>query len=121
MVARGRRLPVSVPVSVPVIAPPVPVIAPVLGLAALRNSNKMLAAGAGAFKQLPNYVRDPDAPVSLFGYTNPSSVGAALSDWGGFTLASEDGTNELVRQILSPGCSNTSIRFRTEPDASAGF
>jgi Fic family protein len=50
---------------------------------------------------LPNYVRDPDAPVSLFGYTKPSSVGAALSDWSGFTLASEDGTNELVRQILS--------------------
>lgn len=65
------------------------------------NSNKMLAASAGAFKQLPNYVRDPDAPVSLFGYTKPSLVGAALSDWSGFTLASEDGTNELVRQILS--------------------
>ena len=46
-------------------------------------------------------MRDPDAPVSLFGYTKPSSVGAALSDWSGFTLASEDGTNELVRQILS--------------------
>jgi Fic family protein len=65
------------------------------------NSNKMLAASAGAFKQLPNYVRDPDAPASLFGYTKPSSVETALSDWSGFTLASEDGTNELVRQILS--------------------
>ena len=66
-----------------------------------KQLNKMLAAGAGAFKKLPNYVRDPDAPASLFGYTKPSLVGAALSDWSGFTLASEDGTDELVRQILS--------------------
>ncbi|QOZ55438.1 Fic family protein [Bradyrhizobium sp. CCBAU 53338] len=66
-----------------------------------RSSNKMLAASAGVFKQLPNYVRDPDAPGAFFGYTKPSSVGAALSDWSGFTLASDDGTNELVRQILS--------------------
>lgn len=65
------------------------------------SSNKMLAVGAGAFKELPNYVRDPDAPTALFGYTKPSSVGAALSDWSGFTLASNDGTNELLRQILS--------------------
>ncbi|MGY4399264.1 Fic family protein [Bradyrhizobium sp. USDA 3315] len=65
------------------------------------NSNKMLAAGAGAFKELPNYVRDPDAPAAFFGYTKPSSVVASLSDWSGFTLASDDGTNELVRQILS--------------------
>ncbi|WP_284276254.1 Fic family protein [Bradyrhizobium iriomotense] len=65
------------------------------------NSNQMLAARAGAFKQLPNYVRDSDEAVAFFGYTKPSSVGAALSDWSGFTLASDDGTNELVRQILS--------------------
>jgi Fic family protein len=65
------------------------------------NPNKVLAAGAGTFKQIPNYVRDPDSPAALFGYTKPSSVEAALSDWRDFTLASEDGTSELVRQILS--------------------
>ena len=65
------------------------------------NPNKMLAAGAGAFKHTPNYVRDPDAPSALFGYTKPSSLEAALSDWSAFTLASEDGTSEIVRQILS--------------------
>jgi Fic family protein len=65
------------------------------------NPNKMLAASAGAFKHMPNYVRDPDSPAALFGYTKPSSVEAALSDWRDFTLASEDGTSELVRQVLS--------------------
>ena len=61
----------------------------------------MLAASAGAFKHMPNYVRDPDSAAALFGYTKPSSVEAALSDWRDFTLASEDGTSELVRQVLS--------------------
>ena len=64
------------------------------------NPNKMLAANAGAFKQLPNYVRDPDAPVSLFGYTKPSSGRGGMSDWSGLTLALKDGTNESVRPIL---------------------
>lgn len=65
------------------------------------NPNRMLASGAGAFKPTPNYTRDPDEPGSFFGYTKPSSLPAALSDWRTFTLASEDGTSELVRQILS--------------------
>jgi Fic family protein len=65
------------------------------------NPNKMLAAGAGTFKRIPNYVRDPDSPAALFGYTKPSSVDAALSEWREFTLASKDGTSELVRQVLS--------------------
>jgi Fic family protein len=65
------------------------------------NSNKMLSTGAGTLKQLPNYVRDPDASASFFGYTKPSSVEAALLEWSGFTLGSDEGTNELVRQLLS--------------------
>ncbi|MBN8993032.1 MAG: Fic family protein [Rhizobiales bacterium] len=65
------------------------------------NPNKMLAAGAGTFKKIPNYVRDPDSLSALFGYTKPSSIEAALSDWSAFTLASEDGTSEIVRQVLS--------------------
>ncbi len=65
------------------------------------NPNKMLAAGAGTFKRIPNYVRDPDSLSALFGYTKPSSIEAAMSDWSAFTLASEDGTSEIVRQVLS--------------------
>jgi Fic family protein len=65
------------------------------------NRNKMLAVGAGTFKKTPNYVRDPDSLSGVFGYTKPSSVEAALSDWSAFTLASEDGTSEIVRQVLS--------------------
>ncbi len=66
-----------------------------------RNPNAMLAASAGKIKTTPNYVRDPDAPNSLFGYTAPSAVEASLADWTSFTLATEDGTSELVRQVLS--------------------
>lgn len=66
-----------------------------------RNPNEMLAASAGKLKTVPNYVLDLDAPNSWFGFTPPSSVPAALFDWTAFTLATEDGTSELVRQILS--------------------
>src|SRR6478672_5575889 len=66
------------------------------------NSNKMLAAGAGAFKKLPNYVRDPDAPASLFGYTKPSFVGAALSEWRGCTSSGGYGSKHFRDALRNP-------------------
>jgi hypothetical protein len=85
------------------------------------NSNKMLAAGAGAFKQLPNYVRDPDAPVSLFGYTKPSSVGLHCRIGAASRLLRRTERTNWFGRYYPTGCSNTSIRFQTETDASAGY
>jgi Fic family protein len=65
------------------------------------NPNRMLSSGAGKFKDRPNYVHDPDSPSALFGYTKPSSLEGALSEWSVFTLASDETTSEVVRQILS--------------------
>jgi Fic family protein len=63
--------------------------------------DKMVAAGAGKLKTLPNFVRDPEFPEGFFGYTNPSSLADAMRDWRKFTLATEPRTPELLRQLLS--------------------
>lgn len=65
------------------------------------NPNRMLSSGAGKFKDRPNFVHDPDAPSGLFGYTKPSSLKDALLEWSDFTLASDETTSEVVRQLLS--------------------
>ena len=61
----------------------------------------MAAAAAGRFKSIVNATSDGDAPGGLFFYTRPESVLAALGEWQAFTLASEPGAPELVRQALS--------------------
>lgn len=63
--------------------------------------DKMVAAGAGKFKTLPNFVRDPEFPEGFFGYTNPSSLADSMRDWREFTLAADPRTPELLRQLLS--------------------
>jgi Fic family protein len=65
------------------------------------SKDKMIASEAGKLKRSPNFVRDPEAPASLFGYTRPSSVKDALQEWQSFTLAEDGASHELVRQILS--------------------
>ena len=63
--------------------------------------DKLVAAGAGQFKTLPNFVRDPEFPDGFFGYTKPSSIIDAMRDWREFTLAADPRTPELLRQLLS--------------------
>jgi Fic family protein len=65
------------------------------------HRNRMLAAGAGHFKALPNYTGDPDVPGGMFGYTSPASIQPALREWRDFTLANAPAMPELLRQLLS--------------------
>ena len=63
--------------------------------------DRMVGAGAGKFKTLPNFVKDPEFPEGFFGYTSPSSVADTMRDWREFTLAADPKTPELLRQLLS--------------------
>jgi Fic family protein len=66
-----------------------------------RARDKLIAASAGKFKTIANFVRDPEFPEGFFGYTSPSSLADAMRDWRDFTLAAEPRTPELLRQLLS--------------------
>jgi Fic family protein len=63
--------------------------------------DEMVSAGAGKFKMIPNFVRDPEFPEGFFGYTNPSALADAMRDWREFTMVVEPRTSELLRQLLS--------------------
>lgn len=66
-----------------------------------RAKDNMIASSAGQFKNVANATRDPEFPGNFFGYTNPTSVPEVLGEWRRFTMASEPGKPELVRQVLS--------------------
>jgi Fic family protein len=63
--------------------------------------DKMVAAGAGKLKVVPNFVRDSEFSEGFFGYTSPASLSDAMRDWCEFTMAVEPRTAELLRQLLS--------------------
>lgn len=55
---------------------------------------------AGRFKTLANSTFEPETGT-IFHYTRPASVPAAMEEWERFTLAAEPERSEFVRQALS--------------------